>query len=256
MRVGFLVGLLSFCGGAAFSQAADGTPAFEVASVKVSETPVGGGGRGGGGRQDVITPSPGGVSMSNVRLKSAIQWAYHLQTVQVSGPAWMETNRYDVMAKAAGPVSLDELRLMMQTLLAERFKLACHKETKEMPAYVVTVGKGGPKMTPSDGEGELQMRPAGNRLAVQFTHATIEQLAQMNMSPLLGIVVDQTGLKGQWNFTLDASSFALSQPAGIDDAVAMFIQAVNEQLGLKIEQKKVPAEVLIVDHAEKVPVQN
>ena len=194
--------------------------------------------------------------MLHVRLKSALQWAYHLQTIQVMGPAWIESNRYDIIAKAAGPVTVDQLRLMTQTLLAERFKMVTHKETKEMPAYVVTIGKGGPKMTPSEGEGELEMHPAGNRLAVKFSHATIPQLAEMNMSPLMGVVVDQTGLKGQWDFTLDASSMMMSQPASLEDAVQMFIQAIGEQLGLKIEARKAPAEVLIVDKAEKSPVEN
>jgi len=78
----------------------------------------------------------------------------------------------------------------------------------------------------------------------------------MSQSPLQGVVVDQTGLTGAWDFSLDASSFAMTQPTGIDDLINMVIQAINEQLGLKIEQKKIPAELLTVDHAEKVPVEN
>ena len=185
-----------------------------------------------------------------------VQWAYHLQPIQVTGPGWIESNRYDIMAKASGPVSHDQLRQMMQTLLAQRFKLTYHTENKEMPAYVVTVAKGGHKMKQSEGEGEMDVKPTGRGLIVAFTHVTMEQLTDLTQSPLQGVVVDQTGLKGAWDFTLDASSFAMTQPTGIEDAINMVIQAVNEQLGLKIEQKKVPAELLTVDHADKVPVEN
>jgi uncharacterized protein (TIGR03435 family) len=251
MRVGLAASLLvsSVCG--AFAQSAEPAPAFEVASVKVSAV-----GEGQRVRTDAIATSPDGVTMTNIRLKSVVQWAYHLQPIQVTGPGWIESNRYDIMAKASGPVSKDQLRLMVQTLLAQRFKLTCHKETKEMPAYVVTVAKGGHKMKPSEGEGEMDAKPSGKGLIVAFTHVTMAQLSEMTQSPLQGVVVDQTGLTGAWDFSLDATSFAMTQPTGIDDLINMVIQAINEQLGLKIEQKKIPAELLTVDHAEKVPVEN
>jgi uncharacterized protein (TIGR03435 family) len=248
MRFGLAAGLLIFSPCAVLSQSA---PAFEVASVKVSTLS-----EGERGRRDVVTPSPGGVTMTNVRLKSVVQWAYNLQAVQVTGPGWIDSNRYDIVAKAAGAASREQLRAMTQTLLAERFKMTFHKETKEMPAYVVSVAKGGHKLKPSEGEGDMEVKPGGNRMTVSFTHVTLAQLAEMLGSPLQAVVVDQTGLAGAWDFTLDASSFAMTQPTGIDDAINMVIQAVSEQLGIKIEQKKVPAEVLIVDHAEKVPVEN
>lgn len=247
MRVSLAAGLsvLTIC-------AAFGQPTFDVASVKVSPAPQGPerGGRG------AITPSAGGVTMMRVPLKSVVQWAYHLQTIQVTGPGWLESDRYDIIAKAAGPASPDQLRSMTQTLLAQRFKLGFHKETKEMPAYVVTVAKGGHKMKPSEGEGDMEVKPSANRMVASFSHVTLARLAEMISSPLQGVVVDQTGLKGEWDFTLDASTFTMTQPTGIDDAINMVIQAVGEQLGIKIDQKKVPAEVLIVDRAERIPAEN
>ena len=78
-------------------------------------------------------------------LKSAIRWAYHVMDAQVVGPDWLANERYDIMAKAAGPAPEAELRVMLQALLAERFKLAVHRQTKEMSAYALTVGKNGPK---------------------------------------------------------------------------------------------------------------
>lgn len=257
MRVLAATGPLVFGTSEVFGQSAEPAPSFEVASVKVRPTGGGEGGRGGGGvRRDAIAPSPAGVTMTNVPLKAIIQWAYHLQAAQVSGPGWLDSDRFDINAKSAGPVPPERLRQMTQALLAQRFKLVFHKETKEMPAYVVTVAKGGHKLKQSDGEGVMELKPAGNKEAANFTHVTLAQLAEMVSSPLQAVVVDQTGLKGYWDFTLDMSSFTLGQPTGMEDAIGMIIQAANEQLGIKIEQKKVPAEVLIVDHAERVPTEN
>jgi uncharacterized protein (TIGR03435 family) len=225
---------------------------FEVASVKASTAaPV-----GNRVRPDAIAFTPGGVTMTSVTLKAAIQWAYHLQAIQIDGPAWIDNGRYDIVAKAPAAATSEQLRLMVRTLLADRFKLAFHRETKEMPAYVVTVAKGGHKMTPSEGDGEMQMKPTGKGLIVAITHVTLAQLSEMASSPLQAVVIDQSGLTGAWDFTLDVSSFVMTQPAGIDDAISMIVQALNQQVGIKIEQKKAPAELLIVDHAEKVPVEN
>jgi uncharacterized protein (TIGR03435 family) len=254
MRAIFGTSLL-ICGACgAFGQAAD-TPAFEVASVKMNAA-----GSGEGRGRETVTPSPAGVTMKNVHLKSVVQWAYHLQAIQVSGPSWLDDNRYDIVAKTAGETPGERQRVMMQTLLAERFKLTFHRETKEMPAYVFTVAKGGHKLKPSEGEGEMEVKASSTgKMAAAFTHVTLAQLSEMASSPLQGVVVDQTGLKGGYDFTLDMSPYIGGgdfRPTGIEDVITVIIQAANEQLGIKIEQKKVPAELLIVDHAEKVPVEN
>ncbi len=207
-------------------------------------------------RPDAVAISPGVVTMTGVNLKAIVQWAYHLQAIQVQGPGWIESNRYDVVAKAPGPASKEELRRMMRGLLEQRFKLAFHKETKEMLAYVVTVAKGGHKLKQSEGEGEMTAKPTGKGLNVAFSHVTLADFTELASSPLQGVVVDQTGLTGAWDFTLDASMFMMNQPTGIEDVINMLVQIANEQLGIKIEQKKVPAEVFVVDQAEKVPVEN
>jgi uncharacterized protein (TIGR03435 family) len=237
---------------AAFGQS-EAPAAFDVASVKAI-------GAGEGRGRETITPSLGGVTMKNVHLKSVVQWAYHLQAIQVSGPAWLDDNRYDIVAKTAGEVPMERQRAMMQTLLADRFKLAFHRETKEMPAYVVSVAKSGHKLKPSQGEGEMEVKPtAGGRMAAAFSHVTLAQLSEMAASPLQGVVIDQTGLKGSYDFTLDMSPFMGGgdfRPTGIEDIITILIQAAKEQLGIIIEQKKTPVEILIVDHAEKAPVEN
>lgn len=254
MRVTLAAGLLiaSACGasGQSSGQAAAPPPAFEVASVKVSQSAE------GMRQRPSTTPSPGGVTMIFTSFRALVQWAYHLQAVQVSGPGWIDSSRYDVVAKAAGPSSNEQLRQMLQTLLAQRFQLVFHRETKEMAAYVVTVGKNGHKMKQSEGEGEMEIKPTGKELTIAFTHVTLAQLAEFASSPLQGVVVDQTGLKGAWDFTLDPSSVAMTQPTDREDAISMIIQLLSEQLGIKIDLKKMPAEVLIIDHAEKIPVEN
>jgi uncharacterized protein (TIGR03435 family) len=254
MRV-LLGASLLVCGAwRAFGQPAAPAPAFDVASVKVDTAGLG---EGPGRGRETITPSPGGVTMMNVHLKSVVQWAYHVQAIQVSGPGWMDNERYDIVAKAAGEASTERLRAMMQTLLAERFKLALHRETKEMPAYVVTVAKGGHKLKESQGDGDMEVKPNG-RMGASFYRVTLAQLADLASSPLQGVVVDQTGLKGRYDFSLDLNGYLSGdgRAMGIEDGINLLIQAVNEQLGIKIDQKKAPAEVLIVDHAEKVPVEN
>jgi uncharacterized protein (TIGR03435 family) len=103
----------------------------------------------------------------------------------------------------------------------------------------------------------MEVKPNG-RMGVSFSRVTLAQLSELTSSPLQGVVVDQTGLKGRYDFSLDMSSYMTgdARPMGIDDRINMLIQAVNEQLGIRIDQKKVPSEVLIVDHAEKVPTEN
>lgn len=242
--------ITSACG--LLAQPAAKPPEFEVASVKSSPATS----EGMRIRRNSISDSPGGITILNASLKAAVQWAYHLQAIQVIGPGWLDSGRFDIIAKTAGPASNPELRQMLQTLLADRFKLACHRETKEMKAYVITVAKGGHKLTPSEGEGEMQVKPTGKGLNIQFTHVTMDRLAAIAESPLDGVVVDQTGLKGAWDFTIDGSFFAMQKPADLAEAIGMMIQLLNEQLGIKVEQKKVATEIMIVDHAEKAPVEN
>src|ERR1041385_6222253 len=123
----FLLLLLSSC--CTFAQA----PAFEVADVKVNQS---------GEARMAIDLQPGGkLVMRNVPMKVMIVFAYHVRPEALTGPAWMDTARYDVVAKASEKASQDEVRRMTQTLLAERFKLAIHTEQRPMAAYAMTVGK-------------------------------------------------------------------------------------------------------------------
>jgi uncharacterized protein (TIGR03435 family) len=141
--------LILFTATAAFAQPAD-IPAFDVASVKVRQPGAAGERRG---RQN-IQVSPGTVTMQGVNLKTAIRWAWHVSEFQVTGPDWLDSERYEIAAKAAAPAPEEQLRLMMRALLQERFKLALHRQTKELSVFVLTVGKNGLKVQESKSEGE------------------------------------------------------------------------------------------------------
>lgn len=252
LRIIGMASLFLLNAGWAMSQTA-APPVFEVASVKVASAGTNDG--GGHGRLN-ITPSPSGVSMINVPLKAVIQWAYHVQAVQVSGPGWLDGDRYDVIGKTAGVTSEDQQRQMMQTLLADRFKLTFHRESKEMRAFVASVAKTGLKMKESTTEGDMDMKPSG-KAGATIQRATIAKLVELLSGPLQAPVIDETGLTGRYDFTIDVSNVLdPGTPMGISDVIPIFVQLAQQQLGIKIEEKKVSVEMLMVDHVERVPVEN
>ena len=219
--------------------------AFDVASVK----PV----RSGDAEQDrdQISTSPGRLIMRNVTLRTCIRWAYGLDGFQVTGPGWLASEKYNLDANAPGAVKDDQLRLMLQTLLAGRFKLAFHREKKDLPVYALVSGKGGHKLHESQGDGDSSMKPGRFGFTAQRTSTS--QLAEYLAIPLRKPVLDLTGLKGRYDFTLDLTVYATD---GRSDPAVLVLTAVQEQLGLKLEAHKGPVEMLVVDRAEKMPAGN
>ena len=247
--------------GAAFGQA----PVFDVASVKVSQSGGEGGGRGMRGRE-TIQVSPDGVIMRNVSMRSCTRWAYHVLEYQVNGPDWINAERYDINAKAAGEVPEDQLRLMMQSLLAERFKMTTHRQTKEMQAYLLQVGKGGVKVKESGSEGEMDIKPDQARMQVSLQRATVSNLIDLLVNVFRAPVIDETGLKGKYDVTLNMAKY-LPDMSGVrgpgggggeapPDPQAIVMRALQEEFGLKLEPKKMPIDLVIIDHVEKAPVAN
>ena len=235
--------------------AAWGQATFEVASVKVNQLSKTG---GEGSRRENLQVSPGTVTMRNLTLRSTIKWAYHVFDYQITGPEWLNSERYDIVAKAKGPATEEEMRPMMQALLAERFKLALHRQTKEMSAYVLIVAKGGPKFKESPGEGDPLMEP--NQKTMTFTARRVpmsfltDKLSEVFRAP----IVDQTGLKGKYEVTIDAAKYMADMQAHGDippDPLALIVRGLQEELGLKLEPKKTAVDLLIIDGAEKIPVE-
>jgi uncharacterized protein (TIGR03435 family) len=247
---GFLL-LLSFPG---FGQSAAPGRTFEVASVKPHEGPM----------------NRSGVSTEGLRLdglttvRGLIMFAYGLtnRDVFLSGPpaAAVGDTFYDVVAKAEGnqPPTRDEFRQMLQSLLADRFKLKVHRETRETPVYELVVGKSGPKFKASatDADPMHQVKVVGRNYNLILPKATMGDLVGMLESAgFLGRnVVDKTGLSGTYDIKLTYTPDIRSNRENPDPGDIGILQAVEEQLGLKLEPQKTMTEVLVVDHAEKPTV--
>jgi uncharacterized protein (TIGR03435 family) len=210
-----------------------------------------------------IQVSPGTVTMRNVTLKAAIRWAWHVAEFQVTGPDWLDSERYEIAGKAAGPATEDELRLMMQALLRERFKLALHRQTKEIAAYVLVAGKNGPKVHETKSEGEAAIDVNQKQMSVSVQRTPVSQLVEMLSTVLRAPVIDMTGLTGRYDVTLNIAKYAAdmashgqSMESAAADPLALIAMILQEEFGLKLEAKKMPLDLVVIDHAEKSPVEN
>jgi uncharacterized protein (TIGR03435 family) len=221
------------------------TPAFEVASIKPN--------RSGGGSSS-IRSSTGRVAMENVSLKKVTLWAYGIpddREYALAGPDLLTGEHFDIQASFPSDTSVEQVRTMTQTLLAERFKLVRHKETRQLPMYVLVVAKNGPKIHPVE---EGQPRTSGRPGHFEATKVTMQHFADLLARFIGQQVVDQTGLQGVFDFTLEWSPEEMKP--GAEATGASLFTALQEQLGLKLESRKGPVEVLVVDHIEKAPTEN
>ena len=226
------------------------TVSFEVASIR----PVAGGESGGeGGTRSQIETTADGLTMRNIDLSEMIEWAYKLQHYQLSGPNSLAGSRYDLRAKSGDHVAESTLRLMLQDLLATRFKLQLHREQKKTSVYELVAAKGGPKL-PRDKSASLP--PAYPRESLPrvvdggfvFRNVSLPDFAQQ-LTELRGIefpVTDRTGIPGVYDITLKGAASALLDPSG-----PSLLTLIQEQLGLKLVSAKDPIEVVVVDHSEE-----
>lgn len=231
-------------------------PAFEVATIKVSHMDPRGSGVFLNGRR---------FEMINSTLETVIGFAYGVHAKQIVGaPVWIEKDQYDINALPEGDTAPDatQWELMMRKLLADRFKLVFHRETREMTVYVLSVDKAGPRLTPSTADPSAPPAVYFHRIGELFgRNAGMGDLAGEMQSAVLDLpVVNQTGLTGRYDFTLkwtpnDAQYFRLGMHAGSSTGAADGppppYTAVQEQLGLRIEAKRAKAEVFVVDHLER-----
>ena len=221
-------------------------PAFEVAAIKTSP--------GIGGCSKEV--AHGRLTMRYCRIATIIAFAYDMPDFQVSVPDWGSQTRFDIFAKASSPVAHDQIHLMLRTLLAERFKLTVHHEARPAEVQVITVGKNGPRLTPSDRDGPMELQHDRANGRVTFTGATIGELAAI-LSQDGTNMLDRTGLEGRYDFVLDYSRLVdPSQRSRLQVVFDGWREAIRTQLGLKIEWKKAPLDTLVVDHLEKIPTEN
>lgn len=254
-----LIALMPFglCG-----QIAAAPPAFEVASVKLSKTGI----RGGS-----MEFSQGGerFTMTNMPLGALILVAYNITVRQLSGPAEFISEKYDIAAKAEHPVSPNEMLRMLQSLLADRFKLVLRRESNEVPIYALTIAKGGSKLRWSsapESEGAAPRIPAraggaepGNGHLIFKNESMADFAWALTRMAHIGdrVVVDDTGLKGKYDFELTFVPDVTPRAGGAGRELAILpdgpsiFSALQEQLGLKLESKKASVEFLIIDHIER-----
>ncbi len=218
-------------------------PQFEVASVKVSTTDP---------SFSAMNSGNGRLTAINVTLKRCITGAYGIgPNLIFGGPDWLDSDRFEITAKAEQPVGDRILMTMLQTLLAERFKLALHREEKPIEAYVLEVTKNAAKLEKGDGLGAKTSTARGDIVA---TNATMDRFAEILSRQMDLPVVNHTGLDGVFNLRLQwtpESAGPATPPEGAVIEEPSIFTAIQEQLGLRLRAQKVPVEVLIIDHAER-----
>jgi len=261
---------------AANAQPADPTLTFEVASIKVA-APL--------SEPNRRSSVPGRFNRRDTPLYTLIVTAYHLQGFEFSGPSWLTSARFDVVAKVPEGATEAQQRVMLQNLLAERFGLKVHREKRELPVYDLVIAKGGvqfkeyvPPPPPKEGEpppapakfsldadGYPISHPGGGWLSSGgkwslHDYITIETLARRLAGMTQRWVSDETGLKGKYDVTMrwamgtgPPEADAADSPDGGGPGL---FAALQSQLGLKLESKKGLVEVLVVDHCEKIPAEN
>jgi uncharacterized protein (TIGR03435 family) len=311
-----LITALMFCGiTAIFAQ----QPSFEAASIKPAAPMQQGrmmiGMRGGPG-----TPEPGQMTFTNVSLGNLIEMAYEVKSYQVTGPGWLDSTRFDIAAKVPTGATKEQSRLMLQNLLADRFKLVLHHSTKESSIYALLVAKGGSKLKQSvddpnapqsdsppgqsfgkggmiagptigkDGMPQLppgaprgaamMMMAPGGKMRMVANNATMSKFIDLLANQLDRPIVDMTGLTGTYDITLDfAPDPSIMQakmaamgggpppgpvpggggPEGASPdpgGAATIFSALPDQLGLRLEARKGPVDLIVIDSARKTPTEN
>ena len=238
---------------------ADAEPGIEVATIKPNDS--------GGSSMQVLTFRGRNLITVNSSLADLMMFAYSVQMKQIVGaPDWIEKDRYDINATAdqEGTPTAEQVRIMIRKLLADRFQLKFHHDKRELSAFVLTVGKDGPKLKDSQPNGNLHgigVQPAKTGEMIFANNSPIPAFTSFLQSLVLDRpVVDQTGLTGRYDltvtFTPDDSLFHGHPPAfpkladGVEPAPSLF-EAIQQQLGLKLTPEKALVDVLAIDHVEK-----
>jgi len=231
-----------FASAEAYGQTAGAQPAFEVASVKPADP---------SSRIADLREEPGGrLTMRNMTLLRIAQNAYDKRWYWITGgPGWIDNDRFDIVTKADGDPSHEQTMKMLQTLLEERFQLKLHRETKEGTVFHLVVAKNGPKLNPpkeKDGESYVGGLLGATNHRLMGHNASLTLLARRLEDELHRRVIDLTGIKGSFDFTIDYSV----DDSNPENGPSIF-SAMQDQLGLKLESAKGSVETLMIDHAEK-----
>ncbi len=249
--------LAAVLAGAAWGQSAENPPAFEAADVHVSA------------KVRVPSMAAGGLRGTRYLVRQAtmvdlISLAYDLDNDKIlAGPSWLDTARFDVSARAPSGSTPEQARSMLQTLLAQRFNLKVHKDSKEMPGFVLSTGSGKPKLKPAANP-EAPPNCQGQPTSPDGVPQQVVDCHSMSMDDLARIAgqvvnnsssaLNKTGLEGKWDFTIKWTPPGLLARAGAD-GISIF-DAIDKQLGLKLERGRVPQTVIFVDSVNEAPTPN
>ncbi len=203
--------------------------------------------------------NPGRISYGRATLIDLLYRAYSLKDFkQISGPGWLETERYDLVATMSPQTSTEDFCVMLQNLLAERFAVSLHHETKSFPVYELVVAKNGPRLKDYDPALKPGMRVtmsmASAHMAAQGQ--TVSSLANWLRQPVDRFVIDKAGLTGKYDFELDYHPDSTASGAVTEGAAPSVFDALEKQLGLKLVAAKASFDVIVVDHANRVPTAN
>jgi uncharacterized protein (TIGR03435 family) len=268
---------ITLLAGVAAAQSTPDKPEFEVASVKANKSDAPPSANNPLGPGNVYSPYGGFFRATNFPLYTYILFAYKImgnqeQFLRPQIPAWTMTDRFDIQARAEGNPDKDQMRLMMRSLLADRFKLAIHYETRQVPVFALVLSKAGQtgptlRPHPDDSPCSTVPDPSQSQVAGQFPVLCgglfplpagapgRQRFGARNMSmgfianqvsamgQLERPVIDRTGLSGNFDF-------ALEWAPDTDASGPTFLEGLKDQLGIKLESQKAPAEVVIFDHVE------
>jgi uncharacterized protein (TIGR03435 family) len=232
-------------------------PAFEVASVKPAGTTC-------AGRRSV---DPQQIRYANYSLKGLVGDAYKVELYQIDAPAWFGAQCYDVAARLPQGASEEQIPAMLRVLLAERFRMRAHEETRQDRVYALVVARNGPHLKPSE---EQSDRPLGFEAHanghMEFTSATLDSFSRAMSTLLARPILNMTEIQGHFDITLNVSTGDLAglnfapgrAPADTlpENNASSSVFAAMQELGLKLESRNVPIQHIVVDSAEKVPTGN
>lgn len=221
---------------------------FEVASVKANRSGV---------ARGEFRPEPGRLTVVNMTLRFIIQQAFGLRDYQIVGaPGWANSEKFDIVAKAVGTADKAEVRRMLQPLLAERFGFAVHRERRDLPIFELQIAKNGPKVSAPSPNSEARSSSPDTKVVRVIGDAGM--FAEALSRPLGRPVVDKTGLSGFYDFLLvmkvdeaPGSTWANGDNIPAAGLPSSIFSALQEQLGLKLEPRRGPVEVLVIDHIER-----
>ena len=246
---------------------------FEAASVKPAPTTTGRFSMSGGPG----TADPGRITYSNVPLRMVLLTAYDVRNYQLTGPDWLDTLRFDIAARIPAGATREQFQAMLRNLLEARFRMTLHRESKEMPVYVLLPAKKGIRLKPDtaqspdgeiatvagegpDGFPKVSLPSPGVVIETRdgVARITAKEVSMAKFADTLTAragrpVIDRTGLAGNFSFVL---YFTPEGAERSDSPEPDLFAALQEQLGLQLEARREPVELLVIDHADKIPTEN